>query len=262
MADSSGMPSIENSGAMTTWSTSTINHAPTRPATMAPMIPPGMPRPTRRSPISPAMAPTRRSTSRCISVISSLQISFSSAIKKYRHPQAICQACRVDQRGERLGLQFEQATRASGTRKGAGARRRAQALLAEPWVLDLPRRPASDQLRPDIRLYERAITDHGALHHLHPAGECRQRQGHHRAVQLHPGGLQEISDVRVSQRHALPDGAAGVRDRQPRSLARAAQCADQREAPRLGGIPTAEPTAQLRAGLVADWWLSLFEPAD
>ena len=68
-------------------------------------------------------------------------------------------------------------------------------------------------------------------------------------------------DIRVGQRHALSDRAASVCDRQPRDTARAAQCPDHRDGPRLGRIPAAEHPAEFRAGAAADRWLSLPEPA-
>src|SRR5438105_243126 len=56
IAERIGMPASDNSGAITRCRTSTINQAPTSPATIAPSNPPGMPRPTSRSPINPATA--------------------------------------------------------------------------------------------------------------------------------------------------------------------------------------------------------------
>jgi hypothetical protein len=88
IAERIGMPASESSGAITRRRTSTINQAPTNPATIAPSSPPGMPRLTSRSPINPAMAPTRSKTSRCVSVISSLQLFISLAItRSYRQPR-------------------------------------------------------------------------------------------------------------------------------------------------------------------------------
>src|SRR5438128_7845711 len=100
-----------------------------------------------------------------------------------------CQACRVKSGGERAGFESKPTTIVSGTAEGAGARRRAKsdALLAEPWLLDLSARLAGAQLPDHVRLHERPGADHRLLHELHHPAEYRQCEGHHRPVQLDPG---------------------------------------------------------------------------
>src|SRR5256884_9639469 len=72
-------------------------------------------------------------------------------------------------RGERVGFEPDQTTIAARARKRTGIARSSKAFLAQPGLLDLPRRPLSAEL-PDLRrFHERTGANHGALHHLHPA---------------------------------------------------------------------------------------------